>query len=202
LAIKRSTDQAGRVMPVRSSPRVDVARELAHALLGGVGNRLEHSAAVARRAEKLAADLPEPLPPGERELLVVAAWLHDVGYATEVGDAGFHPLDGARYLRAQGWPGRVCALVAHHSGARFAAAELGLTEQLEDFRYEQSPVSDLLTYADQTIGPNGQPMTVAARMAEMLARHGESSVQARIHQVRGPFLLAVADRVERRLAPV
>jgi hypothetical protein len=45
-------------------------------------------------------------------------------------------------------------------------------------------------------------MTVAARMAEMLARHGESSVQARIHQVRGPFLLAVADRVERRLAPV
>jgi aminoglycoside phosphotransferase (APT) family kinase protein len=35
---------------------------------------------------------------------VTAAWLHDVGYAPAVVATGLHPLDGARYLRNEGWP--------------------------------------------------------------------------------------------------
>ena len=31
--------------------------------------------------------------------MTAAAWLHDIGYAPAVDDTGFHPLDGARYLR-------------------------------------------------------------------------------------------------------
>lgn len=34
--------------------------------------------------------------PNERATLVVAAWLHDIGYAPEIGHTLFHPLDGAR----------------------------------------------------------------------------------------------------------
>ena len=34
--------------------------------------------------------------------LVAAAWLHDIGYAPELVETGFHPLDGARYLRREG----------------------------------------------------------------------------------------------------
>jgi hypothetical protein len=32
---------------------------------------------------------------------VAAAWLHDIGYAPAIAESGtgFHPLDGARYLR-------------------------------------------------------------------------------------------------------
>lgn len=177
---------------VKVSPRAQVARELAHTLLDGVGTRLAHSAAVAQRARELAPAVPA----SDRELLVVTAWLHDVGYAPAARETGFHPLDGAVYLRAQGWPERLCALVAHHSGARFAAAELGLAKPLFSFAYEESPLSDALTYADQTTGPSGETLSIAERMAEMLARHGESSVQARIHHLRAPFLVAVADRVE------
>lgn len=42
----------------------------------------------------------------DRDLLVAAAWLHDIGYAPELRDTGFHPLDGARHLEALGAPAR------------------------------------------------------------------------------------------------
>ena len=33
---------------------------------------------------------------------MAAAWLHDIGYAEELLDTGFHPLDGARFLASAG----------------------------------------------------------------------------------------------------
>jgi HD superfamily phosphodiesterase len=45
-----------------------------------------------------------------------AAWLHDIGYASALADSGFHPLDGARYLRDTGFGDRALwTLVAHHT---------------------------------------------------------------------------------------
>ncbi|MBT8224634.1 MAG: hypothetical protein HKP61_02045, partial [Dactylosporangium sp.] len=55
------------------------------------------------------------------------------------------------------------------------------------------------TYADQTTGRQGGFLPAERRMAEMLARHGPFSPQAAVHQLRGPALRALADRVERRL---
>ncbi|MFD6855509.1 HD domain-containing protein [Streptomyces diastaticus] len=52
----------------------------------------------------------------DRDLLVAAAWLHDIGYAPELRDTGSHPLDGARHLESLGAPARLVRLVAHHSG--------------------------------------------------------------------------------------
>ena len=40
------------------------------------------------------------------------------------------------------------------------------------FEFEDSEVSDALTYADQTVGPHGRPMTVEYRIAESITRHG------------------------------
>jgi hypothetical protein len=173
----------------------DAARKLAQSLLEEVGQRWAHTIGVVKRAEDLAGIVPV----ADRELLLSAAWLHDIGYAPAVRMSGFHPLDGAMYLESQGWPDRLCGLVAYHSGAAFAAEELGLREALARFEFEESTVSDALTYADQTTGPAGQPVTVAERMSEMLARHGISSIQARVHHLREPYLLAVAARVTRRV---
>lgn len=47
------------------------------------------------------------------ELLIGATLLHDIGYAPEVVGTGFHPLDGARYVRRVGGPDRLVNLVAH-----------------------------------------------------------------------------------------
>jgi putative nucleotidyltransferase with HDIG domain len=176
--------------------RIDVARAVAHELLRDLTDRWAHTVGVASRAVELAGTVD----PAERELLVVAAWLHDIGYSPAVRDTGFHPLDGAAYLHRHGWPDRICGLVAHHSGALIIARGRGLEGTLTQYRHEQSPVSDALTHADQTIGPQGQPMTVDQRMVEKLARHDPNSVQARLHHAREPHLRAVAARVEQRLS--
>jgi HD domain len=111
------------------------AAKLAEEVLGaGLERRRQHVRAVAGRAEELRPSVPA----GERALLVAAAWLHDIGYSPAVARTGFHPLDGARYLRDNGWPKRLVNLVAHHSGARFEAAERGMSTELADFDLEDS----------------------------------------------------------------
>ena len=88
-------------------------REMARGLLAeALPRRWTHVQGVAGKAERVAAFLA--LSDG---VLVAAAWLHDVGYAPEVADTGFHPLDGARYLAGLGAPERVVNLVARHSYA-------------------------------------------------------------------------------------
>lgn len=57
---------------------------------------------------------------------------------------GFHPLDGARYLRSVGAPDRVVNLVAHHSCALVEAQLRGLADELVEFEDEQSPLRDAL----------------------------------------------------------
>jgi hypothetical protein len=172
------------------------ARELARALLAGRRQRWWHTAGVAARAAELAAALPAV---DDRHTLVAAAWLHDIGYADQLRVTAFHPLDGARYLAAHCWPRRIAALVAHHSGARFVAAVVDLTGLLGVFEQEESAVSDALTYADQTVGPWGEPVSVDERLAEMLTRHGPGSPSAQANPLRAAYIRAAAARVERAL---
>ena len=134
--------------------------------------------------------------------MISAAYLHDIGYAAELQRSGFHPLDGACYLRDHAWPEPLAGLVAHHSAARFVAAVRGLAADLEAFpadRYASGPVADALTYADQTTGPTGERMDVEDRLTGMLRRHGPDSPNARVHDQRAPVIRAAVERTERRL---
>ena len=54
--------------------------------------RLRHSATVAAKAEALAVTVAR----SEFETLIAAAWLHDIGYGSQLRDTGFHPLARAR----------------------------------------------------------------------------------------------------------
>lgn len=181
---------------IEQSRQVRQARELARALLAGSPVRWQHTVGVAARA----AELARTIGPDDQQVLVAAAWLHDIGYAEAARDTGFHPLDGARYLSRWYWPLRISALVAHHSGAHLVAEVLGLGGELHAYPREDSALADALTYADQTVGPTGERVRIRDRMAEMLRRHGPASANAAAHARRGPYLLGVADRVERRLA--
>lgn len=172
------------------------APALAWTLLADNPERWQHTAGVAQRAEELAVTVADHDDPGT---LIAAAWLHDIGYAGCTMDTGFHPIDGARYLDQHGLPGRLAALVAHHSGARFVAEVRGLGDAMAAFPYEHSSLADALTYADQTVGPHGVRVALDERLRDMLRRHGPDSPNARAHHLRGPFLRSVADRVERRL---
>jgi len=175
--------------------RVDAARSLASRLLADLPDRWAHTVGAARRAEAVALTLPG----AERDILLVAAWLHDVGHSSMARVSGFGSLDGADYLAGRGWPPRITSLVAHHSGADFVARACGRYDALDRYPEERSELADALTYVDQTTGPRGERLTVQERIAESIARHGADSAQARAQSVRGPYLIAAVGRVERRL---
>jgi hypothetical protein len=174
------------------------AERLASDLLAPLGDRWLHVQAVAAAAREVAAAVD----PEDRELLVTAAWLHDIGYAPSIALLGFHPVDGARFLDGRGVAGRLCALVAHHSCARIEAAERGLSEELEAWVLEESPVMDALCTADMTSGPRGQRLTFAERIAEIFSRYGEGSIVQRSIARARPVLAASVDRTAERLSAV
>jgi len=175
---------------------VDVAeaRELAFRFLHGDPDRWLHVQAVAVRADELRPAVAT----ADGSLLVTAAWLHDVGYSPALRETGFHPLDGARHLARAGHP-REAALVAHHSGARFVAEVRGLVAELAGFPFAEDPLTDALTYADQTVGPRGQRLSVADRLAEAIRRHGPDAPASRAASRRDPYIYAAAERTEARL---
>jgi hypothetical protein len=140
-------------------------------------------------------------PLDDRPLLVAAAWLHDVGYSPELAVTGFHPLDGARWLRDQGFDERVASLVAYHSCAIFEAEERGLADQLtSEFIDEESALKDALWYADLTTGPDGQDFDVLKRLAEIRERYGPDHLVTRFWAKAEPVAVAAVRRTEARLA--
>jgi hypothetical protein len=163
--------------------------------LSPLESRWAHTQGVAARARALALTVAE----NDRDVLVAAAYVHDIGYAPKLADRGFHPLDGARWLRAEGQE-RLASLVAHHSGARFEAAVRGLADELDAFPEERSRTADALSYCDLTTDPDGWPVTSAARLANIDARYGADSEVARGKQAAARELAQLIVRVEARLA--
>jgi len=173
------------------------AEQQAAALLADLGDRWRHVQAVAAQARQVSAAVA----PEDRPYLVAAAWLHDVGYAPSVNKLGFHPVDGARYVRQQGQE-RLASLVAYHSGARFEAEERGLVDALAEFAPEDGPLLDALTYADMTTGPAGERVPFEERIAEILDRYPPDDPVHRANRRSRPLLQEAVDRTLARLGAV
>lgn len=171
------------------------AERLARNLLADLGHRWEHTRQVATKAGELARAVLD----GERELLVVAAWWHDLGYSADVRVTGLHQLDGARFLTEAGYPARLCALVAHHSAATFEAEERGLAGVLDEWAREDGPVRDALWTADMTTGPRGEDLDYGDRLDEILQRYSPDSVVARAMTRARPEIEAAISRTRARL---
>ncbi|MEU4763389.1 HD domain-containing protein [Actinosynnema sp. NPDC023794] len=163
-------------------------------LADALPQRWLHVRAVARRASGAAF-----LPGGERQLLICAALLHDIGYSPLLADHGFHPLDGALYLRHIGASERLCALVARHSCAYSEAELRGLTLELAQWPDEQTSTRDALWWADMTTGPDGESVSVHQRIAEIQARYGPNDLVTVFIRQAEPELVAAVERTEARL---
>lgn len=159
--------------------------------------RWMHSQGVARRA----AELTELLG-ADADLLASAAVLHDVGYAPRLAATGFHPLDGARFLRdGHGADERLVRLVANHSFALLEAEERGLMGVLErEFPLpDEGLLVDALVYCDMTTTPDGERTTAAERVAEIVGRYGSNSLVGRFIRRAEPDIRAAVRRVEAAL---
>lgn len=152
------------------------ARELARSVLEAeLPVRWAHSQGVAGQAVALGRLLPQ-----HADLLEAAAWLHDIGYASPLAVTGFHPLDGARYLRDTRFGDQTLwTLVAHHTCAQIEAQARGLGDVLaaEFTLGDVDPfLVAALTYCDMTTGPDGKPLTVDERITEILSRYDPDDV--------------------------
>jgi hypothetical protein len=156
--------------------------QLARALLQEpLPRRWAHVRGVATRARGLA-----PVLGADTDLLEAAAWLHDIGYAPGLALTGLHQLDGARYLRdAQHADALLCRLVAHHSCAIIEAGERGLADVLSS-EFDPAPdvLASVLTCCDMTTSPDGQPVPVERRLAEIHDRYGPRAPGEPIHPAR------------------
>jgi hypothetical protein len=176
---------------------VETARLIAQTHLAeALPIRWKHVQAVGQRASELAAQLGLPDDP-----LVCAAWLHDVGYSPLLADCGFHPIDGARFLRRDGWPDELCNLVAHHSCAVVEAGRRGLGDVLNsEFVDRPGAERDALWTADATTGPDGRSLTVEQRVAEVVERYGPGSLVADCMLAIAPELAAASSRTMERIS--
>jgi hypothetical protein len=174
------------------------SRLAGHELAESLPRRWAHSLGVAGRAARLA-----PLLGGRAELLQAAAVLHDVGYAPRLAITGFHPLDGAWFLRDEhDADDLLVRLVANHSCALLEAEERGFRTMLEhEFPLvESSLLVDALIYCDMTTTPDGEVTTVQARLTEIRSRYGDDSVVGRFIRRAAPDLTAAVARMEAALA--
>jgi hypothetical protein len=141
----------------------------AERLLSPLGDRWRHVQQVAEQARWVVGTVPA----GDRDLLVAAAYLHDIGYAPSLAVTGFHPLDGARWIRDSGPGGRLACLVAHHSCAVHEARVRGLDGTLlVEFTPEDSATYDALVFCDMTTGPTGDTVLFEDRISEIRLRYG------------------------------
>ncbi|MFJ4912187.1 metal-dependent phosphohydrolase [Streptomyces sp. NPDC088726] len=129
--------------------------------------------------------------------------LHDVGYAPRLAATGFHPLDGARFLRDDhAADERLVRLVANHSLALLEAEERGLRGELEaEFPLlDDHRLVDALVYCDMTTTPDGKGTSAEDRLSEIMKRYGADSPVGRFIRRASPDILAAVGRVEAALA--
>lgn len=173
------------------SELVERAWQVAQSRLSELVPRWSHVQGVAAAAERIRGRFD-----AERgNYLVAAAWTHDIGYAPSVRVTGFHPLDGARFLRDQDFPESVVSLVAFHSGAPEEASVRDI-DGLSEFAAPDRDVLDALTFCDLTTGPDGSAVAARDRLNEVLARYGPDDPVYRAVNSSREDLLAAVGRVE------
>lgn len=85
-------------MARRTESELEWAERVATELLAPLEACWRHTMRVVQRAQSFR----DALDGDELEVLLAAAYLHDIRYAPELAEADFRPLDGARFARDAG----------------------------------------------------------------------------------------------------
>ena len=92
----------------------------------------------------------------------------------------------------------LCRLVAHHSCAIIEAGERGLADILgSEFEPAPDALASVLTCCDMTTSPDGEPVPVDRRLAEIHDRYGPGHlVSQSIHRATPMILRAVEQSIK------
>lgn len=176
-----------------SMDTVNWAFEQSSKLLEPLEQRWIHVQGVVKKAYHISEIFEEQ---HDKIILIASAYLHDIGYSPMINKTGFHPLDGANYLRSQKQT-RLASLVAHHSGAIFEASLRGFEVELSEFKQEHSSIADALTYCDMTTNSKGLQVTFEERLNDIFSRYNEKHIVNKAIRQAVPTLSAAIERTER-----
>ncbi|MEU8306730.1 DUF2637 domain-containing protein [Actinomadura sp. NPDC048955] len=143
----------------------------------------------------------------------LAKWSLAVGIVATVGanvahgttpdlvDTGFHPLDGARYLRDTHLvDNHLFRLVAHHSCALVEARERGVDRTLTaEFSAIAPQLSDSLLFCAMTTSPDGTQLTAKERLKEILDRYGTGHLVSRAIRISSTHIINTVEQIEETL---
>jgi hypothetical protein len=183
MSLEQSTDHNGLI---------SWASEQAAMFLAPLGNRWLHVQGVVEQARQVGAILDIE----DRVYLLAGAYLHDIGYAPSLQRTGFHPLDGAYFLRSHNQD-RLASLVAYHSEAQQEARLRGLYQELAQFPRETSAVADALTYCDMTTNAVGLSVSFQERIADILSRYPATSVVSQAIRQAQPALARAVTEIQK-----
>lgn len=179
-------------MSDRQDSLVIRARALSTELLDATPHLLQHSA----RSAEHATDHARRITRSRAEEVIAAAWLHDIGYLPQLRRTGFHPLDGALYLMAAGWPERVVRLVAHHSYAALEAPFYGVGHHLGVIEPVTGIDADLLVSADLSAGSGASPPSIDERIVALRDADGALGlVPIEVREARYAAMRSAHERV-------
>ena len=121
-------------------------------------NRLKHILAVAMKMKAEVSKHPEDYPCSPDDAFILG-FLHDIGYEFSTTQSE-HPNKGGLALKEQGY--KYWKEIYYH----------GIPQD----EYN-SPLLDLLNYADMTTSPSGENMTIKQRIDDIALRYGKGSKQ-------------------------
>ena len=130
-----------------------------------------------------------------------AALLHDIGYLPAIGDylreythhspTGWHPIDGAQFLRARG-EGRLASLIEGHGNS----LEVAQLKQLPLNTISRDLAADIITFCDCQTDPSGNRVSYESRLEEIRIRKGPDSLAFRAHEQASERIRSIISRIE------
>ncbi|MCI5064646.1 HD domain-containing protein [bacterium] len=175
------------IATVDLTAREEIERLLAYSFRESP-ERLAHILRVARFTEEVLKSLPASvLAPSAHDQILRASLLHDIGYLPELKHylsehtpyevTGWHPIDGANYLRHRKEP-LLAELIEGHSNS----LEVTELRGFPPFTPSEQLGAKIITYCDVQTGPTGEPIDYHQRLEEIRNRKGEDSISYRAHK--------------------
>lgn len=166
-------------------------------------DRYLHILGVVQEMKELVSNLK--IDSSVKNELIIAAYLHDIGYSHLLNRTKFHPLDGALFAFERKFSKSIVSAVLFHSGAEFDIKKLHpkYSEFFERYRdsltEKDNLFIDLVTICDLHRSPKGEHVSYLERVEEIKDRFGERHNVYLLMEMKHQYFQELMYRVQKMI---